>query len=359
MRRMTIKDEKMINLIGFARQMNCTDIHISMNSPAMLRRRGELIKTNFEATNDEIRKMILSMLSENGNDMTNECTDLISTFETPVPDSYRQRVSVFRQANQIAASIRLLPDVLPSMESLNIPEAVINNIVMPGGITLITGPAGSGKTTTAAALLQYIIDNYPLHIITGENPVEYIFKNGRSTVHQRRIGRDAESFSDVCRFAAIEDTDIIFISDISDFETLNAIVASAESGISVIACFNSGSVLQTLDAIDELCPYERRERFRMRLSNVLRSIVTQKLVPSTEKSETILINEIMISTDEIVEILRTDKKGKVNGIMQAGGMLGMHTFNSVLVRLCSGGVISRETAIKYSPDRTDLMQYLR
>ena len=113
---MTIKDEKMINLIGFARQMNCTDIHISMNSPAMLRRRGELIKTNFEATNDEIRKMILSMLSENGNDMTNECTDLISTFETPLPDSYRQRVSVFRQANQIAASIRLLPDVGQFME---------------------------------------------------------------------------------------------------------------------------------------------------------------------------------------------------------------------------------------------------
>ncbi|MBP1564650.1 MAG: Flp pilus assembly complex ATPase component TadA [Oscillospiraceae bacterium] len=356
---MTIKDEKMINLIGFARQMNCTDIHISMNSPAMLRRRGELIKTNFEATNDEIRKMILSMLNEDGDNLIKERTDLISTFETPVPDVYRQRVSIFRQADQIAASIRLLPDVLPSMESLNIPEAVINNIVIPGGITFITGPAGSGKTTSASVILQYVIDNYPLHVITGEDPVEYVFKNGRSTVHQRQIGSDSESFSDVCRFAAIEDTDIIFISDVSDFETLNAIVSSAESGISVIACLNSGSVLQTLDAIDELCPHERRERFRMRLSNVLRSIVTQKLVPATEKSETILINEIMISTDEIVEVLRTDKKGKVNDIMQAGGMIGMHTFNSILVKLCSGGIISKETAIKYSPDRTDLMHYLR
>lgn len=357
---MITKNDKVVNLIQFAREMECTDIHISMNSPAMLRRRGELIKTNFEDTNEEIRKMIFSMLEEELHEsVMSEQKDFISTFETPKPKSYRQRISVFKQTDQIAASIRLLPDELLSLQALNIPENVIENITIPGGITLITGPAGNGKSTTAASILQYVTDNYPLHIITGENPIEYVLTSNRSTVHQRQVGRDSRSFSEICRYAALEDTDIIFISDIADFETLNAIVNSAESGISVIACCNSGSVLQTLDYLDELCPNDRRERFRMRLSNVLRTIVTQKLIPSKEKKETILINEIMISNEEIVQLLCAEKKGKVKEIMQANGAVGMHTFNSFLIRLYTSGSITKETALKYSPDRADLMPYLK
>ncbi len=356
---MIVTDDKIISLVGFARQMNCTDIHISMDHPVVLRKMGELIKTNFEANNEDIKKMIMSIVDEEQKNLINESKDVITTFEMPKPQPFRQRVCIYKQMGKLAASIRLLPHSTIPIEELNIPESVITELLRPSGITFITGPAGNGKTTTAASLIQQICNTNPMHIITLEEPIEYVFRSTKSTVHQRQIGTDIDSFSKACEYASKEDTDIIFISDIRDFDTLNAAVKAAESGHAVIACYNANSIIHALDSLEELCPTQRQERFRIRFSNVIRSMITQKLVPSADGTSTVIVNEVMICNDAIANVLRQEKRTAITNIMQTSSALGMHTLNSILVKLCGSGTITRESAIRCSADRDDLLQYLK
>lgn len=354
---MIVSDSKIAGLIGFARQNNCTDIHFSMDRPVVLRRMGTLIKTNFDENNDEIEKMILSMIDDNQKKKLDEGKDIVTTFE--IAQGFRQRLCVYKQSGRLAAAIHIIPrDAMP-IDSLNVPETIISEILNLAGIVFITGPVGCGITTTAISIIEHICNNNRLHVITAEKPVEYIFKKTKSTIHQREIGVDIDSVVDACKTADKSDVDIIYVSDVSNFETLNAVVTAAENGHAVIACSNANSVIQTLDRFNEMCPPDRQQQFRVRLANMIRAMINQKLVPVTDGSSQILVNEILMGTDSVMSTIKGGKNSQLNNTMQTGSSIGMHTLNSILVKLCSNGTISRETAIKYSADRQDLQQYLK
>ncbi|MDO5560302.1 MAG: ATPase, T2SS/T4P/T4SS family [Oscillospiraceae bacterium] len=354
---MLVSDNKIVGLIGFARQNDCTDIHFSMDRPVVLRRMGSLIKTNFDADNEEIEKMILSMLDETQKAKLNENKDIITTFE--IPNGFRQRLCVYKQTGKLAAAIHIIPREAMQIESLNVPETIITEVTNLAGMVFITGPVGCGITTTAVSIIEHICNNNRLHVITAEKPVEYVFKKTKSTIHQRELGVDIDSVVDACKCADKADADIIYVSDVSDFETLNAVVTAAENGHAVIACCNANSVIQALDRFNEMCPPERQQQFRVRMANMLRAMINQKLVPVTDGNSQILVNEILMGTDSVASTIKGGKNSQLNNTMQTGSSIGMHTLNSILVKLCSNGTITRETALKYSADRQDLQQYLK
>lgn len=346
----------MNELIMKARERKCSDIHISEGMPVSFRIHGKLMDAGFSFSAAETREMILSMMSEAQIAQLEGGDDVDFAIETP--DFCRQRVNVFRQMKKVAATIRLLNNTIPTLEQLNMPKVLRELADQPRGLILVTGPTGSGKSTTLSAMIDYINKNRAEHIITIEDPVEYVYESGQSVIHQREIGVDSKSFADSLRSSLREDPDVILVGEMRDFETISAAITAAETGHLVMSTLHTTGAAQTLDRIIDSCPPHSQNQVRTQLSTILKGVITQALIPLAAGNGRVAATEILVGTDAVGSLIRDNKCFQLPTIMQSGASAGMHTLNNDLARLVRGGIIRREDAIRVSNNKNDILDLL-
>ena len=343
-------------MIGMARQRDVSDIHLSEGMPVAFRSCGRLVDSRIELSDDEIRQMILGLLPVGQRELFDQGED--ADFALQTPDKNRQRINVFRQQGKIAATIRLLNDHIPTLSELKLPKCLKDLADQPRGLILVTGPTGSGKSTTLAAMIDYINNSRAEHIITIEDPIEYVYDRQKSIIHQRETGVDVKDFASALRSSLREDPDVILVGEMRDYETISAALTAAETGHLVMSTLHTTGAAQTIDRIIDACPGESQSQIRTQLAGVLAGVVTQCLIPTLSGMERIAATEVLIGTDAALNLIRENKCHQLNTIMQSGMAHGMHTLNRDLSRLVEEGTISRESAKKYTNDIQDLEQYL-
>lgn len=344
-------------LVMEARTKGVSDIHLSASIPTTWRIHGTLYDCGHTITSKDAREMIMSLLSDEQLNELESGNDLDFAFETP--DFCRQRVNVFRFKGKLAATIRLLNDKIPTLSALNLPSVLTSLADEPRGLILVTGPTGSGKSTTLAAMIDHINHTRPEHILTIEDPIEYMYTLDKSTIHQREVGRDVKSFSAALRSALREDPDIILVGEMRDYETISAAVTAAETGHLVMSTLHTIGAAQTIDRIIDSCPPEKQNQIRTQLGSVLKGVITQSLIPTLDGKGRIAATEILIGTDAACNLIRENKCHQLQTVMQSGANFGMHTLNADLARLVAEGKISRENAFAVSPDKSDLSEFIR
>ncbi len=343
------------DIILRARESGCSDIHITAAKPLMMRINGALRETKEQYSREQITAMLLEMCDPKQRAQLAAGNDL--DFAVQTRDGHRQRVNIFRDMGALAATIRLLNSHIPTLESLGLPMVLGEIVKQPRGLILVTGPTGSGKSTTLAAMIDSINATRPDHIITIEDPVEYVYEKKQSLIHQREVGRDVTSFAAALRSALREDPDIILVGEMRDYETISAALTAAETGHLVLSTLHTTGAAQTIDRIIDACPNGSQNQVRTQLAGVLNAVVTQCLIPKIEGGR-IAATEILIGTDAISNMIRENKCHQMNTAMQAGAALGMHTLNKDLMSLVQRGVISMEQARKYTNDKRDLEQFI-
>lgn len=348
---MTIED-----ILNKARMLQASDVHISQGAPISLRIHGRLQPASFDVDPSEIKGLIMSICNDRHKQLIGDGYDADFSLETAL--GYRHRVNVYRHRNGIAAAIRLLNDHIPNLEELRLPSVLSKLASEPRGLILVTGPTGSGKSTTLAAMIDYITKNRASHIITIEDPVEYVFTPNKSIVHQREVGENVNSFASALRSSLREDPDVILVGEMRDYETISTAVTAAETGHLVLSTLHTIGAAQTLDRIIDTCPPEGQRQMRSQLSTILRSVITQQLIPTLDGNGRIAATEILIGTDAVCNLIRENKAHMLGSVMQSSTGIGMRTLNASLAELVRKGTISRQIAEQYTIDKTDLAQYL-
>lgn len=337
-----------------ARNQNVSDIHIGQGIPIYYRISGNLIPTEYQFNDEEIKDLLWSLINDHQIKKFESGKDLDFAFTSS--DGNRQRVNIFRQLGNISATIRLLNNAFLTIDQLGLPNVLHDFTKEKRGLILVTGPTGSGKSTTLAAMINEINQSRAEHIITIEDPVEYVYPQGKSIIHQREVGQDVESFAAALRSSLREDPDIILVGEMRDFETISAALTAAETGHLVLATLHTTGAAQTIDRIIDACPSVAQQQIRTQLTGILKGIVTQSLLPTTDGSR-VAATEILVASDAVLNLIRENKGHQITATLQSNKALGMHTLNQDLYRLVSLGKITRDTAIQYSNDRKDLMNY--
>ncbi|MEG1432349.1 MULTISPECIES: type IV pilus twitching motility protein PilT [Eubacterium] len=345
----------LLELIDFGRKNNCSDIHLTAELKPVFRKNGALAQGPFEMTRDEVEAMIWGMMDERQQAKIKAGQD--SDFCYVTPEGLRQRVNIYRQQGELTAAIRLLNDRIPDFEDLKLPPVIRRLASEPRGLILVTGPTGSGKSTTLAAMLDYINTNYQKHILTIEDPVEYKHNHKRSMVHQREVDVDVVSFADALRSALREDPDVILVGEMRDFETISAAVTAAETGHLVLSTLHTIGAANTIDRIIDVFPSHSQQQIRTQLAATLKGVITQQLVPLATGEGRMAAHEIMTGTDAVLNMIRENKTHQLASVMQTGGKEGMHTLNANLAKLVKDQLISFDVGHDWASDKSEFNQY--
>ncbi len=342
-------------IISFAKDNECSDIHITSGNGICLRRFGSLQRantTNYPDNNFD--EPILSMIQkEKDIQAYKDGRDLDFAYETA--NGIRCRVNLYHQQGRYAASLRVMGDRIPVLDEMELPNKTLKSLAdQPRGLVLVTGPTGSGKSTTLAAIIEYINQNKAEHIITIEDPIEFVYTEAQSIIHQRSVGEDTESFATALRSALREDPDIILVGELRDHETISAALNAAETGHLVFGTLHTTSAADSVSRIINAFPPHGQAQVRTQLASVLRGVVTQQLLPLKDGTGRIAATEILIGTDAVLNMIRQDKTYQVESNMQSGQAFGMHTLNMDLIRLVETGKISEEVAIHCSSSPSSL-----
>ncbi len=346
----------MTELVRYARGRQASDIHISEDLPVTIRVHGALERIEVQPSAAEKRSLILSLMTGAQRETLEGGTDV--DFAWCLPDGSRQRVNVFRCMGGLAATLRLLNSRIPTPEELGLPEVVKRMSREPRGLILVTGPTGSGKSTTLAAMVDEVNRTRADHILTIEDPVEYVYEPARAAVHQREVGRDVESFAAALRSALREDPDVILVGEMRDYETISAAVTAAETGHLVLSTLHTTGAADTIDRIIDACPPQAQSQMRTQLAGILKGVITQCLIPLAGGGGRVVATEVLLGTDAVQNLIRENKCFQLNTVMQSGMALGMHTLNADLARLVRAGRITKESALAFSNDRRELGEYL-
>ena len=348
----------MEQLILDARRVKASDIHVTEGMPVWYRVHGKLAKSQLQFSREELRALLIGSMDERQKEIFASGRDV--DFALEISDGSRQRVNIFRQQHQVAATIRLLNTEIPTLEQLRMPTRLYQMAQQPRGLILVTGPTGSGKSTTLAAMIEHINQNSDRHIITIEDPIEYKYQCKKSLIHQREVGEDVGSFADALRSALREDPDVILVGEMRDYETISAALLAAETGHLVLSTLHTTGAAQTVERIIDACPTGSQNQVRIQLAGTLKGIVSQCLIPCGEVDGVVRVagTELLVATDAILNLIREGKTHQISSMMQAGGNTGMHTLNMDLSRLMRQGYITRERAKEYTNNRAELEQYL-
>lgn len=332
------------DLIYYAKEQECSDIHITVGTNLAIRRFGTLEILPDCPKPDDARDMILSLLNPKQVDrvLNGEDLDIGYMFE----DGTRIRANIYHQRNNLAASIRILMQNIPSFAALGLPDVVRELAELPRGLVLVTGPTGSGKSTTLAAMVDHINKTMPRHIMTIEDPIEYIYPHNQAMIHQREVGKDVGSFATALRSALREDPDVILVGEMRDYETVSAAITAAETGHLVLSTLHTTSAAQTVERIIDACPMEAQNQLRSQFANTIRGVITQQLLPLADGTGRTIATEIMVATSAISNLIRESKTIQIPSMLQSGRKEGMHTLNDDLMRLVFENKITMEEAQK-------------
>ena len=328
-------------LLATAMQRNTSDIILTVGRPPMLRINGSLTpEGSVQLTPEDVKHMIYSVINDEQKqefELHNEL-DLAIQF----PDSGRFRVNVFRQMGHIGAALRPIMSRIPTLESLYLPNVVADFCKLPSGLILVTGPTGSGKSTTLAAMINYINLNRRCHIITVEDPIEFVHQHQLSVIEQREVGKDTETYTAALKYVLRQCPDVILIGEMRDLETISAAITIAETGHLVFATLHTQSAAKTIDRIIDVFPPYQQQQIRAQLATTLKGVVSQVLLPKQDQSGRVAAREIMLVNSAISNLIREGKIYQIPTAIQTGSALGMISMDQSLAELKNKGIISNE-----------------
>jgi twitching motility protein PilT len=338
--------------------LNASDLHLSVGSPPALRRLGHLERiTEYDPmTNDDTRDLLYRILSTEQQKHLEIKRQL--DFAHSIPGVARFRVNVYYQRESLGAAFRLIPASIKSLEELGLSSALHQLAEKPRGLVLVTGPTGSGKSTTLASVIDEINRTRSDHILTIEDPIEFIHKHKRCVVNQREIGVDAISFGEALRGALRQDPDVILVGEMRDLETIQTAMTAAETGHLVFGTLHTQSAPSTVDRIIDVFPPEQQEQVRVQIAGTLQGVVTQALLPTADGSGRVPALEILLPDDAVRNLIRQGKVEQVYSVMQTGTAKGMQTMEQALAELVLKRVITKETALTRSSRPEQLLGLL-
>lgn len=325
-----------------------TDLHLTAGKAPSIRVNNSLFELPFNKLQDiDILAVITTLLDKNQKNHLDEDKNLDFSFSCELG---RFRGNIYIQRGSYSIALRKLSDYIPSIEELGLPSTIYEFINKKRGLVLVTGPTGSGKSTTLAAIINYLVNTKPVKIITIEDPIEYLFKHNQGIVDQREVGSDVHSFNDALKYALREDPDIIMVGEMRDLESISTTLTLAETGHLVFATLHTKSAAESIDRIIDVFPEEQQKQIRLQLSMVLEAIISQRLLPRLDGNGVILCYEILVSTPAIRNSIREGKTQQIPNNIYLGSDKGMITFDQCLIKLYKSNLISADTALEYATD---------
>jgi twitching motility protein PilT len=328
-------------ILALMTEREASDLHIASGSAPYLRIHGEMVKLNYKDVTPEVcQALIFEILSEPQRESFLDNWDLDCSYS--LKGVGRFRVNVFRQRKGVGAAFRLIPEQIQTIQELGLPENLENLINVSEGLVLVTGPTGSGKSTTLASLIHTINVNQRAHIITIEDPIEFVHHNEQSLINQREVSSHTKSFHQALRAALREDPDVILVGEMRDLETISLALTAAETGHLVLATLHTNSATKTVDRIIDVFPETQQAQIRVMLSESLKGVVAQSLVSRGDGQGRVAVVEVLVNTPAVANLIREGKTFQISSSMQTGQAHGMVTFEAAMNDLVRKGIVSRQ-----------------
>lgn len=345
-------------LLLYTIENKASDLHLVVGSPPMIRLDGSLVAVSGEDLLTEIscEQLINGVMSTDIKQMFNVNKE--ADFSFNLESGGRFRVNTYYQKNTVAASFRLIPSKIPRLEELGLPQICKQIVQMKQGFVLVTGPTGHGKSTTLASIIEEINQTRPVHIITVEDPVEYVYSSARAIVSQREMKSDTHSWDMALRSILREDPDVVLIGEMRDFETISQALTIAETGHLVLATLHTNSAAQTIDRIIDVFPENQQAQARIQLSASLEAVISQRLVPKIDGGR-VAAFEVMIATQAVRTAIRESRSHMIDNIIMTSAEYGMLTLEASLADLIRRGLISEETALGYALRPAELNRFTK
>lgn len=332
---------KIDEILALMTERRASDLHLASGSAPYLRINGEMVKLNYKDVTPEVcQALILEILTERQRAIFLEEWDLDCSYS--LRGVGRFRLNAFRQRKGVGAVFRLIPDHIQTVEELGLPESLTNLLDVSEGLLLVTGPTGSGKSTTLASLIHHLNVNQRAHIITIEDPIEFVHKNEQSLINQREVSSHTKSFHQALRAALREDPDVILVGELRDLESISLALTAAETGHLVLATLHTNSATKTVDRIIDVFPENQQGQIRVMLSESLRGVVAQTLVRRSDGGGRVPVVEVLVNVPAVANLIREGKTYQVHSTMQTGQVHGMITFEASVNDLVRKGIITRQ-----------------
>ncbi len=335
-----------------------SDLHMAAGNPPILRIHGDLQRVKYKILeNDELKAMLYEITPEERIKVFEETGDVDFGFE--LPGLARFRVNLFQQKHGIGAVFRLIPSKVKTAEELGLPGIVTKLAMLPKGLVLVTGPTGSGKSTTLAAIIDYANRNRQDHILTIEDPIEFVHKSQGCLVNQREVGVHTKSFASALRAALREDPDIILVGEMRDLETISLAIEAAMTGHLVLATLHTLNAAKTVDRIIEIFPHAQQPQIRSTLADSLRAVVSQTMFKRIDRPGRVVAFEILIATPAARNLIREGKTYQIPSIIQTGRKYGMISLDDSIMELLKKGIISPEEALNKAVDKSRFLPFVK
>lgn len=348
----------MSELLRLMADKGASDLHLTMGAPPILRIDGSITPTNFPRLTAEVTQhLVYSLLTDAQKQRFETTNELDISFG--IRGIGRVRMNVFRQRGSIGAALRAIPQKIASLDELGVPTVAYDVLKVPKGLVLVTGPTGSGKSTTLASMVDFLNEHYPFHIMTIEDPIEFIHFHKRSIINQREVGGDTNSFGQALKYALRQDPDVILIGEMRDVETVQAAINIAETGHLVFATLHTTDAAQSINRMIDVFPPHQQSQVRAQISFVLQAVFCQQLLPRVGGRGRVLAAEVLIVTPAIRNLIRDEKIEQIIISMQTGAKHGMQTLNMALFDLYTRHQITFQEALGASTDPEDLKRLMQ
>jgi len=338
-------------------ERDASDLHLSVGSPPIIRINGQLERLDYPRLSaNDTRELIYSILSQEQRQRLENEWEI--DFSYSVPGRARFRVNAYFQRNSLGAAFRLIPILIKKLEDLGLPKSLHDLTRKPRGFCIVTGPTGSGKSTTLAAMIDEINETRDEHIMTVEDPIEFLHRHKKCMVNQREVGADTKSFNRALKSVLRQDPDIILVGEMRDTETMSTALTAAETGHLVFATLHTQDAPQTIDRIIDVFPPYQQDQIRVQLSTTLMGVCTQQLLPTADGRGRVVACELLVPTPAVRNLIREGKTHQIYSVMQTGTQHGMQTMDAALADLVRRGLITRELAMRRSSTPEDLKRLL-
>lgn len=347
----------LVDILVEVLERKASDLHLSAGSPPVIRVAGKLVRLDYPRLNtNDTRDLIYSILSQDQRQRLENDWEI--DFSYSVPGRARFRVNAYFQRNALGAAFRLIPAEIKTLDELSMPPILHKMAQKPRGFVIITGPTGSGKSTTLAAMIKEINESREEHIMTIEDPIEFLHRHAKSIINQREVGTDTKSFNRALKSVLRQDPDVILVGEMRDNETMQTALTAAETGHLVFATLHTQDAPQTIDRIIDVFPPHQQSQVRVQLASTLMGICTQQLMPTVDGLDRVCACEVLIPTPAVRNLIREAKTHQIYSVMQTGTKFGMQTMDTSLAELVKRGKVSKEAALRKSSNPEEMERLL-